>query len=156
MLAKPNDILITAGLQQALANESEITLRAIGPQVLRNMSQLPRCSWSSQRTSRAQVDTPPPISRPVENAARAPTVAVLALSNLSGDVRNDHLCEGVSADIIFNLSRFRSLSVIARHSAFLFRAGAPRPKRCSAGSARATFSPAACAAPSGACASPSS
>jgi TolB-like protein len=51
-------------------------------------------------------------------------VAVLALSNLSGDVRNDHLCEGVSADIIFNLSRFRSLAVIARHSAFLFRAGA--------------------------------
>jgi TolB-like protein len=45
---------------------------------------------------------------------------VLALTNLSGDPRNDHLCEGIAEDIIASLTRFRNLMVIARHSAFLF------------------------------------
>ena len=45
---------------------------------------------------------------------------MLALSNQSGDPRNDHLCEGISEDIIANLTRFRNLNVIARHSSFLF------------------------------------
>lgn len=45
---------------------------------------------------------------------------MLALTNLSGDPRNDHLCEGISEDIIASLSRFRNIMVIARHSAFLF------------------------------------
>ena len=51
---------------------------------------------------------------------RQPSVAVLALANLSGDPANDHLCEGIVEDIIGNLNRFRGLMVISRHSAFLF------------------------------------
>jgi DNA-binding SARP family transcriptional activator len=52
--------------------------------------------------------------------ARHPSVAVLALANLSGDPGNDQLCEGIVADIIARLSRFRSLMVIARQSSCLF------------------------------------
>ena len=52
--------------------------------------------------------------------ARQPSIAVLALQNLSGDPANDHLCEGIVEDVIANLTRFRNLMVIARHSAFLF------------------------------------
>ena len=47
-------------------------------------------------------------------------MAVLALANLSGDPRNDHLCYGIAEDIIASLSRFRNLMVIARRSSFLF------------------------------------
>jgi TolB-like protein/Tfp pilus assembly protein PilF len=47
-------------------------------------------------------------------------VAVLALQNLSGDSANEHLCVGIVEDVIANLTRFRSLTVIAPHSAFLF------------------------------------
>jgi adenylate cyclase len=57
---------------------------------------------------------------PASESVRNPGIAVLALTNLSGDPRNDHLCEGIAEDIIANLSRFRNLLVIARHSAFLF------------------------------------
>jgi TolB-like protein len=53
---------------------------------------------------------------------------VLALANLSGDPANDHLCEGIAEDVIANLSRFRSLMVIARHSAFLFSLNAYRAR----------------------------
>jgi TolB-like protein/Tfp pilus assembly protein PilF len=53
---------------------------------------------------------------------------VLPLTNLSGDPRDDHLCDGITGDIITNLSRFRDLLVIARHSAFLFRDARVSPK----------------------------
>jgi TolB-like protein len=46
---------------------------------------------------------------------------MLPLHNLSGDPRNDHICDGFTGDIITNLSRFRDLLVIARDSAFLFK-----------------------------------
>ncbi|MDJ0945097.1 MAG: hypothetical protein QNJ30_16635 [Kiloniellales bacterium] len=49
------------------------------------------------------------------------SVAVLPLDNLSGDPRDSHLCKGIAGDIITNLSRFRDLLVIARHSAFLLK-----------------------------------
>ena len=57
---------------------------------------------------------------PKVEPVRHPTIAVLALANLSGDPRNDHLCEGIAEDIIGSLARFRNLMVIARRSAFLF------------------------------------
>jgi TolB-like protein/Tfp pilus assembly protein PilF len=60
---------------------------------------------------------PDELSRRFAEAA----VAVLRFANLSDDPRNDHLCDGFTADIITNLSRFRDLLVIARHSAFLFK-----------------------------------
>lgn len=62
--------------------------------------------------------------RPVQSApneqappiADRPSLAVLPFSNLSGDADLDHLCEGLSEDIITGLGRFRLLFVIDRHS----------------------------------------
>ena len=57
-----------------------------------------------------------------------PSIAVLPLDNLSGDPQQDLLIEGLSEDVITELSRFRSLFVIARNSSFSFR-GQPRDVR---------------------------
>src|SRR5215469_18095251 len=53
-------------------------------------------------------------------SARQPSIAVLALANLSGDPANDRLCQGIVGDVIARLSRFRNLMVIARQSSSLF------------------------------------
>lgn len=51
-----------------------------------------------------------------------PSIAVLPFSNLSGDPAQDYFSDGITADIITELSRFRSLFVVARHSSFVYRA----------------------------------
>jgi TolB-like protein len=61
-----------------------------------------------------------------------PSIAVLPLDNLSGDPQQDLLIEGLSEDVITELSRFHSLFVIARNSSFSFR-GQPRDVRAIAG-----------------------
>lgn len=51
-----------------------------------------------------------------------PSVAVLPFSNLSGDPAQDYFSDGITEDIITELSRFRSLLVMAHHSSFVYRA----------------------------------
>lgn len=50
-----------------------------------------------------------------------PTVAVLPFSNLSGDPQWEHYADGITEDITTALVRHRSLLVVARNSAFVFK-----------------------------------
>jgi TolB-like protein len=50
-----------------------------------------------------------------------PSIAVLPFTNMSGDAEQEHFADGISEDIITALSRFRSLFVIARNSAFTYK-----------------------------------
>jgi len=54
-------------------------------------------------------------------AAAKPSIAVLPFLNLSGDPEQRYFSDGVTEDIITELSRFRTLFVIARHSSFQYR-----------------------------------
>ncbi len=60
-----------------------------------------------------------PLSHVARRLVPDSSLAVLPLRNVSGDPADAHLCQGVVADLISNLCRFRNLMVIARHSAFL-------------------------------------
>ena len=50
-----------------------------------------------------------------------PSIAVLPLDNLSGDQDQDYFCDGITDDIITELSRFSELFVIARNSSFQYK-----------------------------------
>ena len=50
-----------------------------------------------------------------------PSIAVLPLTNLSGDPQQDYFSDGISEDIVTSLSKFAGLFVIARHSSFRYR-----------------------------------
>jgi TolB-like protein/Flp pilus assembly protein TadD len=50
-----------------------------------------------------------------------PSLAVLPFTNLSGDPEQEYFSDGITEDIITELSRFRSLFVIARHSSFTYK-----------------------------------
>ena len=50
-----------------------------------------------------------------------PSIAVLPFLNMSGDATQAYFSDGITNDIITELSRFRSMFVIARHSSFAFR-----------------------------------
>ena len=53
--------------------------------------------------------------------ATRPTLAVLPFQNLSGDADSDYFADGIVADIITALSRFRTLAVVSRNSSFVFK-----------------------------------
>ena len=127
-IAEPGGILISDAIRIALQDLSTIVLHPVGPQYLKNMAEPVEtfAIYHSKRAPARIIDMtrqPPPLGR-----FRHPSVAILPLANLSGDAVNDHMCEGISADIIASLSRFRSIDVIARHSSFMFNLKAHAPR----------------------------
>ncbi|HUG79283.1 MAG TPA: adenylate/guanylate cyclase domain-containing protein, partial [Burkholderiales bacterium] len=50
-----------------------------------------------------------------------PSIAVLSFNNMSGDPEQEYFSDGVTEDIITELSHFRELFVIARNSSFVFK-----------------------------------
>lgn len=54
-----------------------------------------------------------------------PSIAVLPFTNMSGDPEQEYFTDGVTEDIITELSRFHSLFVIARNSSFSYKGKSP-------------------------------
>jgi adenylate cyclase len=55
------------------------------------------------------------------NLSDKPSIAVLPFANMSGDTEQEYFSDGITEDIITELSRFRDLYVIARNSTFTFK-----------------------------------
>jgi TolB-like protein len=64
-----------------------------------------------------------------EGEASKPAIAVLPFRNLSDDPDQQYFSDGITEDIITELSRFRSLSVIASKSSFQYRGMANELRR---------------------------
>jgi adenylate cyclase len=63
-----------------------------------------------------------PAAAPTDGQGQSrPRVAVLRFANMNGDPAHDYLSDGISEDVITELSRFSELVVIARNSSFQFR-----------------------------------
>jgi adenylate cyclase len=125
-LAPPRGICLSAAVQHVVDQSPDLTLRSLGHQSLKNIAEPVEVFVVEQGTS-----PPAMIELPAHPAVLPPaeaSVAVLPLANLSGDPRDIHLCDGITGDIITNLSRFRDLLVIARHSTFLFKDARVPPK----------------------------
>ena len=106
---------------------------------------------------RTQRSTPPAARGASAAAPAATSICVLPFANMSGEPEQEYFSDGISEDIITDLSKVSALAVTARNTAFTFKgkhvdiaAGRARSSRS------ATCSKAACARRASACASPRS
>ena len=127
-MAEPDNIVVTRAVRDAVRDQPGIALKPLGSPALKNMSGAIEVfavvDAKTPKVEYAEAARPGPTPEP----SRQPSVAVLALTNRSGDPANDHLSKGIVEDVIADLSRFRNLMVIARHSAFLFRLEETSPR----------------------------
>jgi adenylate cyclase len=96
---------------------SDIRL-AIGDQDQRIIKTLPRRGYLLEGPVSRDAKAAGPQLRSPNNF---PSIAVLAFANLSQDPNQDYFCEGITEDIITELSRFSELLVIARNSSFQYK-----------------------------------
>jgi TolB-like protein len=68
-------------------------------------------------------------ARPAPPLPDKPSIAVLPFINMSGDPEQEYFSDGITEDIITQLSRFRNLLVIARISSFVYKGRAADVKQ---------------------------
>ena len=81
---------------------------------------------------------------------------MLPFANMSGDPEQEYFSDGITEDIITDLTKVSALSVVARNTAFTFKGKTVDVRRSRDSSRSATCSKAACARRAAGCASPRS
>ena len=61
------------------------------------------------------------VTQSVERGAEKPTIAILPFDNMSNDPEQEYFSDGITEDIITDLSKVSGLFVIARHSTFIYK-----------------------------------
>ena len=116
-LAEVGGFCVTAAVYDQVADRVEIGFEDLGDKSLKNISR-------PIRVYRAVLDAPPPSggNQPaVTQAVVKPTVAVLPFANMSGDPEQEFFVDGLTEDILTELSRRHELFVISRNSSFVYK-----------------------------------
>ncbi len=133
-LAEPGGVVVQGSVSDTVPNRLPFSFESLGEQKLKGFDQLvrafkvkikpgelipePETEDDGQNSDSLANESP---DRPVITDTGKPSIAVLPFENMSGDSEQEYFSDGISEDIITELSRFSDLHVIARHSSFLFK-----------------------------------
>ncbi len=123
-LAEPGGICISGKVYEEVGSKLPTAFEDLGEQEVKNIRKPVRV----YRWTDAAAD-PVPGAAGAEDALPLPdkpSIAVLPFTNMSGDPEQEYFSDGITEDIITELSRFRSLFVIARNSSFYYKGQSPK------------------------------
>jgi adenylate cyclase len=112
-IAEPGGILVSGTAYDHIKSKVKVGFDDLGAQALKNIVE-PVRAYRVAGTPRVSVTMSSP-------ASGRPSIAVLPFTNMSGDSEQEYFSDGITEDIITELSRFGSLYVIARNSSFAFK-----------------------------------
>ncbi len=119
-LADPGGVCIGANVHDQVRSKLPYDYTDLGPQRAHNIPE-PVHAWRigpAVRRAAAAVKGP---GRDASPPAGKPSIAVLPFENMSGDAEQDYFSDGITEDLITELSRFRELLVISHTSSFAFK-----------------------------------
>ena len=115
-LAEVGGICVSAAVHDQVAERLEVAFADLGEKELKNISRPVRV-YSVELGDTAGAEGFAPPVRPTQK----PTVAVLPFANMSADHEQDHFVDGLTEDILTELSRHHELFVISRNSTFVYK-----------------------------------
>ena len=123
-LAEPGQITISDAIHGAVRGKVSANFTDEGEQRVKNIEH-PVRAYRVQVGERADFSAAaaakPPVGEIDLSLPDKPSIAVLPFTNMSGDPEQEYFTDGITEDIITELSRFHSLFVIARNSSFTYK-----------------------------------
>lgn len=123
-IAAPGGVCVSEAVECALRHRLAVRFEDLGEQVLKNLPQPVRAfRVAAVAAPAARAAAAPAAALGAANEARAikPAIAVLPFDNMSGEPEQEFFTDGITEDIITELSRFRDLFVISRNSSFKYK-----------------------------------
>ena len=116
-LAEPGSVAVAGSVRDSVGSKLGLAFADLGEQQVKNIARAVRVF---------QVQSPPgsaasEAAAPPRERSDKPSIAVLPFNNMSGDPEQEHFADGITEDIITELSRFRELFVISRNSSFKYQ-----------------------------------
>jgi adenylate cyclase len=115
-VARPGGIAISQSVYEKLGNRLDLDIEDRGEQQLKNIARPVRVFdvllGPAQPSASAEV---------LPTAPDKPSIAVLPFTNMSGDPEQEYFSDGITEDIITDLSKISSLFVVGRHTSFAYK-----------------------------------
>jgi adenylate cyclase len=116
-LAKPGGICVSSVVHESVGNRVDIRFQDGGNTHLKNIDRPIRIwTWHPRDAATATQA----IASPAPEIKKS-SIAVLPFSNVSGDPEEEYFSDGISEDIITDLSKISGLMVISRNSSFSYK-----------------------------------
>ncbi len=119
-IAMPGGVAVSGAVREHIGNRLNLAFEDLGERNLKNIERPVRVyginldSLTAAETSGGEAHTP---GQPEQK----PSIAVLPFTNMSGDPEQEYFADGITEDIITDLSKVSGLSVIARNSVFAYK-----------------------------------
>jgi adenylate cyclase len=115
-IAEPGAVYVSRSVRDFILDKPELVVEDLGDRPLKNIAKpvhvfrigLPDRMAGATRTA------PPP-------APHKPSIAVLPFANMSSDAEQEYFSDGMTEDLITDLSKVSGLFVIARNSSFAYK-----------------------------------
>jgi adenylate cyclase len=122
MLAEPGGICVSGAVRDQVGQQlDDVEFEDLGDQSVKNIARPIRAF--RVRLEQGPKSTPEGAKDTAVATAisKKPSIAVLPLVNMSGDAQQEFFADGLTEDIITELSRFHDLLVISRNSTFVYK-----------------------------------
>ena len=117
-IAEPGGISISEDAWRQVQGKVATNFVDAGEQSLKNIARPVRVYRLDLAPKAATASV---VLRPMPAQSDKPSIAVLAFNNMSGDPEQEYFSDGISEDIITDLSKLSELHVIARNSSFTYK-----------------------------------
>jgi adenylate cyclase len=124
-LADPGGICISQSIFDQIRGKIETSFEDAGEHRVKNIARPIRLwRWIAGAEPGAATRAAKP-----GRSRDAPSIAVLPFTNMSGDPEQEYFSDGITEDIITDLSRVSGMFVPARNSTFTYKGAAVKPQR---------------------------
>jgi adenylate cyclase len=116
-LAEPGGVCVSSIVNESVGNRVDVLFQDAGDVSVKNIDRPIRVwKWHPNETDVV-------VGRPhaTELSVDTPSIAVLPFANMSGDPQQEYFSDGISEDVITDLSKISGLMVIARNSSFTYK-----------------------------------
>jgi adenylate cyclase len=120
-LAEPGGVCVSSIVNESVGSRVDATFDDGGEVQVKNIDRPIRVwKWHPSK-SNGGAAVAPVASIPARPKRETPSIAVLPFANMSGDPEQEYFSDGISEDIITDLSKVGGLVVIARNSTFAYK-----------------------------------
>jgi adenylate cyclase len=137
-LADAGGVCISGTVYDQVENKLALEYESLGEQAVKNIAK-PVRAYRIQETPKPTVSFPPnrkeePSSFQITafSLPDKPSIAVLPFVNMSSDPEQEYFSDGITEDLITDLSKLSGLFVISRNSVLTYKGKAIKPERVSA------------------------